>query len=440
MNKIKISSVIVPEDRQRKELTDIDILAASILEHGQIQPIVLREDNTLIAGERRLAAHEYAGLDEIGYVYREDMTEDQLIVVEYIENAMRVDLSWKDKTDAINKYCTVRRKAEPKLSQEKLAAELCMTQGHLANFLLVSTYLEEEHEQVLEAPKFTVALNIAKRNNERRSSARLEEMGDDISKAVFGEVTGEVVNDEIVFDNTPAVPIEVEVSAPFENQDFTLWAPEYTGPKFNLIHCDFPYGIKADTHDQGASAEFGGYADGKDVYDSLIETLTAAMENIVAKSAHMIFWFSMNYYEETKTKLEAMGWKVNPMPLIWHKNDNSGIIPDPNRGPRQIYETAFLCSRGDRLIVRPVANLFSAPNIKQHHMSQKNVGMLKHFLSMLVDETTVMLDPTCGSGTAIFAAEELKAKTVLGLEFNYEFFERTCEAWADRGASLELDL
>jgi tRNA G10 N-methylase Trm11 len=42
--------------------------------------------------------------------------------------------------------------------------------------------------------------------------------------------------------------------------------------------------------------------------------------------------------------------------------------------------------------------------------------MLRHFMSMLVDEHTVMLDPTCGLGSALRAAESLGASYVLGMD------------------------
>jgi DNA modification methylase len=43
---------------------------------------------------------------------------------------------------------------------------------------------------------------------------------------------------------------------------------------------------------------------------------------------------------------------------------------------------------------------------------------------MFVDENTVMLDPTCGSGTALRAADFHKAKFVLGVEIDEEFAKR----------------
>jgi 23S rRNA G2445 N2-methylase RlmL len=44
--------------------------------------------------------------------------------------------------------------------------------------------------------------------------------------------------------------------------------------------------------------------------------------------------------------------------------------------------------------------------------------MLEYFLSMVVTEYTNLLDPTCGSGTAIRAGAKLGARSALGLELN----------------------
>jgi len=42
---------------------------------------------------------------------------------------------------------------------------------------------------------------------------------------------------------------------------------------------------------------------------------------------------------------------------------------------------------------------------------------------MFIDEYSRVLDPTCGSGTALRAAESLGASFVLGLEINPDFCE-----------------
>ena len=80
-----------------------------------------------------------------------------------------------------------------------------------------------------------------------------------------------------------------------------------------------------------------------------------------------------------------------------------------------------MATRGDRKIVRAVANAFAAPTTKLYHSSEKSAAMLAHFFRMLVDETTVMLDPTCGSGNSVKMSEGAGAAYSLGLELDPEF-------------------
>src|SRR5262245_65884872 len=88
-----------------------------------------------------------------------------------------------------------------------------------------------------------------------------------------------------------------------------------------------------------------------------MEGLAFTTQNLTTSQCHLMFWFAMRkgskrLYEMTCTRLERMGWDINPLPLIWMKSDGAGIIPDPERGPRQIYETCLFGSRGDRKIVQ----------------------------------------------------------------------------------------
>ena len=71
-------------------------------------------------------------------------------------------------------------------------------------------------------------------------------------------------------------------------------------------------------------------------------------------------------------------------------------------------------------------------------MSEKSQDMLEHFFRMVVDENTRLLDPTCGSGSSLRAADNLGAASVLGLEINPEFADNARRAWEGRELSLEL--
>ena len=117
--------------------------------------------------------------------------------------------------------------------------------------------------------------------------------------------------------------------------------------------------------------------------------------------------------------------------LIWLKSDNAGLLPDHSRGPRRIYETAFLGSRGDRKLVQAVSNGVSAPTTKLIHMSEKPLPVLRHFFRMVVDEYSNVLDPTAGSAGAIKAAANMGAASALGLEKSTEFYNLAKEHYHD---------
>ena len=161
------------------------------------------------------------------------------------------------------------------------------------------------------------------------------------------------------------------------------------------------------------------------------------MENVVAESAHLIFWHSFKFHNQTREILTRMGWKVTDYPLIWHKSDNAGIAPDPQRGPRNTYEAAFFAVRGDRKLTSAgtKSNSFAWPGKREGaiHVSEKPYTMLRHFMSMVCDDYSHVLDPTAGSGNALKVAEDLGATRVLGLEQSEEFWQISVDNWNRRG-------
>jgi ParB family transcriptional regulator, chromosome partitioning protein len=60
----KISDITVGE-RYRKDMGDLDGLAASIADIGLLNPITIAPDGTLLAGGRRLAACKKLGWDKV---------------------------------------------------------------------------------------------------------------------------------------------------------------------------------------------------------------------------------------------------------------------------------------------------------------------------------------------------------------------------------------
>lgn len=394
------SDVIVKRDeRVRKSVTldSIAELADSISRKGLIHPIVLDRSHTLVAGETRLLACKTLKWEKIPFQYVDTLSENDLLGIELEENIKRKDLDWKDKCDALQRFHILQKTTEENWTVSDTAKAIGYGTSHVNEMLNVAEAVSRGDAMVSAAPKLSTAKAIVARQKQRQESDILT-----VANSVSGAKRG---------------PREIIVA------DFNVWAKTYSGPKFNFIHMDFPYGINLHKSGQSAREVAGDYPDGEEVYWELIHTLLSCKDNLLADSGHIMFWFSMNFYQLTYEALSSI-FRLDPYPLIWHKSDNTGILPDYNRLPRRVYETAFFGSFGDRQLVQPVANTFSGPTQKiAGHTSEKSEDMLKHFFRMIVDGGTNMLDPTAGSGSALRAAKSMGAGSVLGLEINATFAE-----------------
>lgn len=417
-----VASIIVERsERQRRELRNIDELAESIQRIGLINPIVITQEGVLVAGERRLSAIRQLGWTHVSVQFVEELSDYELQTIELEENIKRENLPWQDEVAALERFHRLKVAHEPGWSQEQTADAVGLSRPEVSKKLQVAAHMT--NEVVSGADRFSAALNIVQRNAERKKTSVLESVGVAIDSTILTP------------EEQAAAPTAPEI--PLLNVSFHDWQPSYDGPKFNLIHCDFPYGINvADSPRMDATIK-DHYEDTPGIYWELVARLHAAMKNVVAESAHLIFWHSMKYHDDTMSLLIGMGWKPNLFPLIWHKSDGSGIAPDPQRGPRQTYEAAIFATRGDRKITQEgcVANSFAYPGRRDGaiHASEKPYMMLRHFMRMVCDEYSFVLDPTCGSGNALKVAEDLGAPKVLGLEQLSEFYEIARDNWGKRG-------
>jgi hypothetical protein len=150
-----------------------------------------------------------------------------------------------------------------------------------------------------------------------------------------------------------------------------------------------------------------------------------------------MFWFSMDCYRETLEFFSKNSdFKINPVPLIWVK-PGTGLLGDYRREPKHTYEACLIGSRGDRVLTATgLGDAYVGPTDASDHPSAK----LRKFFPMFIDENTLMLDPTCGSGTSLLAADALGAQYVLGIEKKSEYvdparraFEQAREARRAKG-------
>lgn len=120
-------------------------LAASIKEHGVIQPIIVRgvgDGYQIVAGERRFRASRMAGLTRIPAVVRE-FTETQMMEIALVENIQRADLNPIEEASAMQ-----RLMSEFGLTQERMAERIGRSRPYVANILRLLNLPDDVKEHV----------------------------------------------------------------------------------------------------------------------------------------------------------------------------------------------------------------------------------------------------------------------------------------------------
>jgi len=428
---IRVEEIYIAPDRQRED-KDISDLLPSIRARGIIQPIVVEISGgafSLIAGERRLLCAKELKLKEVPARIFSSLLPVEKEIVELEENLHRKDLHWKDLCKAVRNIHLDYKKLNPKWTQKDTAEQISFGEAATSSLISVGEELIlGNNKQIENASGWSTAYNIIVRRNQRRADDVFNELMEGEyprSKIPVEEPLSRSKPEDII--GGPCI-IGPCIIGPCIIGDFTKWIDTYKGSPFTFLHCDFPYGIGLDKSDQGNSAEWGAYDDSVGTYWSLMHCFFGNFHKLMAPSSHLMFWLSSDYFviEETITYIKARSdLKVNPKPLIWHKSDNRGILPDPKRGPRHVYETAIFASRGDRFVNHAVSDAFSSPAGEKTHQSEKAEPMLRHFFRMFLDEGSSFLDPTCGSGTSLCAAYSFGTERIVGLELNPEFAANT---------------
>lgn len=126
-------NLIEPNEKQPRRDFDqktLQELAKSVLQHGVIQPIIVRKKNggyEIIAGERRWRASKIAGLRKMPCIIKE-IEKKESMEIALIENIQREDLNPIDEALAYNEIMT-----ENNMTQEQLSDVAGKSRSYIAN-------------------------------------------------------------------------------------------------------------------------------------------------------------------------------------------------------------------------------------------------------------------------------------------------------------------
>lgn len=140
------------QPRKTFEMESIEELKQSIIEHGILQPIIVRKSikgYEIVVGERRFRAAKEADLNVVPAVVR-DLSEQQMMELAVLENLQREDLTPIEEASA---YQMLMERLH--LTQEELAKRLGKSRPHIANHVRLLS-LPTDIQQLISEDKISM--------------------------------------------------------------------------------------------------------------------------------------------------------------------------------------------------------------------------------------------------------------------------------------------
>ena len=404
MNAIPLSSLLIPENRQRRVFDEkkLQELAESIMSKGLMHPPVVHFDGetyTLVAGERRTRAITSLASIDVGVSCNGEFHQPGMLPItlladldpysrreaELEENTVRDDLTWADKARAIAELDSLRR-------DQAADAGLPHFARNTASEIL------GKEAQGSEITKVTEALVVSKHLHDPEvAAAKSQKEALKVIKKKAEAAHREVLAAHFDMAKTPHT---LALASAFD------YAKDLPSAAFDVILTDPPYGINADGFGSMAGTEHS-YEDSPDYGLDCYKLVAHEGFRVAKDKAHCYVFLDPRFWHAVSFEFVLAGWDVWPTPLIWNKGN--GMLPKPEHGPRRTYEMILFASKGERKVLKVAPDVITCPLVlERDHGAQKPVLLYSELLSRSALPGNTVLDLFAGSGTIFPAANKTK--------------------------------
>ena len=395
------NSVKISDNRYRFEgLGDIEALTNSIRDHGQKVPIIITQDNILIAGERRLTACRELGIS-VRAVYEEEGDDNNRKIVEIIENIDREDFTWREKARAVKDLheLMVELKGK-KWSGNKTAEEVGISKGGFSDDMNLAKALESEPDLFNGCPTRSSALKALKNH-------KLRALESEIAKRRTGTDYGKKATQFLIHGDCLEVLQEVESSS------------------IDLLITDPPYGINLEKSKHSSDRGDIKY-DTPENFDLVVRGMIQELPRIMKPNSWVCMFCGVTQASEIMSLLKDVDVTCDFMLGIWNK-EKLGQTNHPEIYFSRSYEVFIYGYIGSAVLTRTgVSNIISIEPVPTHdkiHDVEKPVSLFKELISRFCLPGYTVLDPFAGSASSVIAALELGCIPV-GIEKEESYYNK----------------
>jgi len=416
-------------------------LSESIKLHGLLQPIILDEEGTLIAGGHRLRALQILGMENliqgVHFLHRGALTEDERAELELEENVKRKDLTWQERCSAIAKIHALKCKQSAlsftEWGQSHTGDLLGVAQANVSYALQISKAIEKGDEQIKVCATLTDALKVFSARKEKEAMQRLvtfvnnqKEECASIPDINLDEESTQLIVSEV--SPTPSkVPDCVTLTDAFD------WMMSHPACADHII-TDPPYGqdlinlYQRNKYENTTLQELEQTHEPEQVKGNTLP-MVRGFYNCLKDNGYALVWCDPEFWMALCTAAQSVGFSIQRWPLVWCKThtclNNSAFC-----NFTKAVEFVAVLRKGSPTLVRPQGkNFFMAGNCgkaRMDHLFVKPYAVWEWLYNSVAISGQTVLDPFSGVGSSTLAALQLGLKPI-ALEINEEFYNRQLE-------------
>jgi DNA modification methylase len=389
VHSVRISTIIVKDARQRKDMGDVEGLADSILRNGLLQPIILTRTEQLIAGERRLEAFRMNGVTHIPALYRDELDELTLESLELDENIQRKQLTWQEEQAAIARLHVIKQKQNPGWSQAQTATIIAKPgaaapqQRDVSQAMMLDKMMKLFPE-IAEAKTKAQALNMAV----AKAKAVNRKLDVEASPSVYAAVEQKI----ILGDSVEVIKTVADES-------------------FDAIITDPPFGVDYDTRIANTVGAASSYKDSAKKYERIL-SMAPDMYRVLKKDGWLLWFFGISWYERVKFIFRDAGFTVDEIPVIWDRSEGRCFTNVPVHYFTKGYDVALHAFKGDPHLVQKnkpnIVRIAPVSGDERELVVERPVELYQEFIRRMTIPGQIVADFFTGSGSCPAACASLK--------------------------------
>lgn len=372
--KMKVSDLIPYANNSRTHSDEqVNQVASSIKEFGFTNPVLIDEDNGIIAGHGRIMAANKLGIDEVPCVVLNGLTEAQKKAYVIADNQLALNSGWD---------LDMLKLEIESLGELEFDIDLLGFDDEFLNELLPEDEVEglTDEDAAPELPETPVS--------------------------VLGDIW-QLGDHRVMCGDSTSIDAVMKL---LENK------------RANMVHTDPPYGVSYQSNMRTSSEKFDVLKN-----DDLFLDIAPVIES--CSDGWVFVWTSWKVLTKWIDLFEGFGYPTNQ--VIWFKG--GGGIGDLKKTFSSDYETALVWHRGAELTGKRIGSVWKVEKDSASsyvHPTQKPVALPEEAIDKTTMKGDVVLDLFGGSGSTLIACEKINRCARL-MELDEKYVDVIINRWQD---------